>query len=265
MMSEDILLEDRQGAVVRLVLNRPGARNSLSLAMLQRLTEAVTRLGADNGVHVIVIAANGPGFCAGHDLKELTAARHGKDKGRAFFETTMRSCSELMMSVVRCPKTVIAEVDGIATAAGCQLVASCDLAVASEAAKFATPGVNIGLFCSTPMIALSRNVGRKAAMRMLLTGDMMPAEEAKAMGLISDIAPEDQLTEYSLALAKRIAEKSPTTLKIGKEAFYQQVEMDLPQAYDFASEVMVMNMLEPDAQEGIGAFIDKRAPSWKPL
>jgi len=264
-MSDDILLERREGSVARLVLNRPDARNALSLAMLDGLTGAVTRLGADKGVHVIVIAANGPGFCAGHDLKELTAAREKADRGRAFFERTMNSCAEAMVSIVRCSKPVIGEVHGVATAAGCQLVASCDLAVAARDARFATPGVNIGLFCSTPMVALSRNLGRKAAMRMLLTGDMVGAEEAHQLGLISDIAEASNLTETTMALATRIAEKSPATLKIGKEAFYQQVEMDLPEAYQFAANVMVMNMLEPDAEEGIGAFIEKRAPSWKPL
>ena len=264
-MSEDILIETREGTLARLVLNRPAARNSLSLAMLDALTGAITRLGGDAGVHVIVIAANGPGFCAGHDLKELTAAREKPDRGRAFFEETMEKCASLMLAVVRCPKPVIAEVHGIATAAGCQLVATCDLAVAAEDARFATPGVNIGLFCSTPMVALSRNVGRKAAMRMLLTGDMVSAENAHAMGLISDIAAPDDLTATTMALAKRIAEKSPATLKIGKQAFYQQIEMDLPEAYDFAADVMVLNMLEPDAEEGIGAFIEKRKPSWRSL
>lgn len=264
-MTVDILLEDRDGAVARLTLNRPSARNALSLAMLETLTQAVTRLGADKSVHVIVVAGNGPAFCAGHDLKELTAARADQDKGHAFFEETMGKCAALMLSIVRCPKPIIAEVHGIATAAGCQLVASCDLAVASDDARFATPGVNIGLFCSTPMVALSRNVGRKAAMRMLLMGDMVSAEDARAIGLLSDVVAPSDLTETTMEMATQIASKSPTTLKIGKEAFYQQIEMPLPDAYDFASNVMVMNMLEPDAQEGIGAFIEKRTPSWKSL
>lgn len=264
-MSDDILLEHRDGTVARLVLNRPSARNALSLSMLEHLTKAMTRLGAERNVHVIVVAANGPGFCAGHDLKELTGARAEADKGRAFFQATMAKCAEAMLSIVRCPKPVIAEVHGVATAAGCQLVASCDLAVAAADANFATPGVNIGLFCSTPMVALSRNVGRKAAMRMLLTGDMVGAMDARAMGLVSDVAEPDMLTETAMALAARIAEKSPATLKIGKEAFYQQIEMDLPEAYDFAANVMVMNMLEPDAEEGIGAFIEKRVPHWQSL
>lgn len=264
-MSDEILLEQREGTVARLVLNRPDARNALSLALLYALEQAVTRLGADNSVHVIVIAANGPGFCAGHDLKELTAAREGADRGRAFFQETMGKCAAAMLAIVRCPKPVIAEVHGIATAAGCQLVAACDLAVAANDARFATPGVNIGLFCSTPMVALSRNVGRKVAMRMLLTGDMVGAEEARDLGLLSDVTDPGTLTESAMALATRIAGKSPATLKIGKEAFYQQVEMNLPEAYDFAAEVMVMNMLEPDAKEGIGAFIEKRTPSWQSL
>lgn len=263
MMSEVVLLEEREGKVARLVLNRPDARNALSLALLDALEQAVTRLGSDPDVHVVVIAANGPGFCAGHDLKELTAAREGADRGQAFFQETMGKCAKAMLSIVRCPKPVIAEVHGIATAAGCQLVASCDLAVAADDARFATPGVNIGLFCSTPMVALSRNVGRKTAMRMLLTGDMVGAEEARAFGLVSDITEPGDLTTTTMELAQRIAAKAPAVLRIGKEAFYQQVEMNLPDAYDFATEVMVLNMLEPDAEEGIGAFIEKRQPSWK--
>ena len=262
-MSDVIFLEEREGFVARLTLNRPSARNALSLAMLETVTQAVRRLGADKSVHVIVIAGNGPAFCAGHDLKELTVARAEQDGGHAFFEEAMGKCAALMLSIVRCPKPVIAEVQGIASAAGCQLVASCDLAVGAENARFATPGVNIGLFCSTPMVALSRNVGRKAAMRMLLTGDMMSADDARAIGLLSDVAAPSELTNTAMAMAAQIATKSPATLKIGKEAFYQQIEMALPDAYDFASNVMVANMLEPDAEEGIGAFIEKREPVWK--
>ena len=264
-MTDDILLENREGTVARLVLNRPEARNALSLAMLDELTATVERLGEDRGVHVVVIAGNDPGFCAGHDLKEMSEARSGADGGRAFFKETMAKCSRLMMSIVRCPKPVIAEVHGVATAAGCQLVATCDLAVAADDARFATPGVNIGLFCSTPMVALSRNVGRKAAMKMLLTGDMVGAKEALAIGLVSDTAPAPKLTQIAMSLAANIAAKSPATLRIGKEAFYQQLEMSLPDAYSYASEVMVLNMLEPDAAEGIGAFLGKRQPRWTPL
>ena len=264
-MGNDMLQESREGKVARLVMNRPEARNSLSLAMLDEMTGAVDRLGGDRGVHVIVVAGNGPAFCAGHDLKELTAARAGADKGRAFFEETMGKCAELMMSIVRCPKPVIAEVGGIATAAGCQLVASCDLAVASPDARFATPGVDIGLFCSTPMVALSRNVGRKAAMRRLLTGEMAEASDARSIGLVSHVAEAGKLTETAMGLAAAIAAKSPATLRIGKEAFHRQVEMPLPDAYAFASEVMVVNMMEQDAEEGIGAFLGKREPQWGEL
>lgn len=264
-MSGDIVIEERDGTVARLTLNRPDARNSLSLDLLKRLNGVIAELGASKEVHVIVIAAAGPGFCAGHDLKELTAARAQADKGRAFFEETMSECARLMLTIVRCPKPVIAEVHGVATAAGCQLVASCDLAVATDAAQFATPGVNIGLFCSTPMVALSRNVGRKPAMKMLLTGDLISASEAAKIGLVNDIVAPSELRSATNDLARQIASKSPATLRIGKEAFYQQVEMPLPDAYRYASEVMVMNMLEPDAEEGIGAFIEKRAPSWRAL
>ncbi len=264
-MSDDIVIEERDGKVARLTLNRPGARNSLSLALLERLTGAIDELGGSKDVHVIVIAAADPGFCAGHDLKELTAAREQPDRGRAFFEETMTKCAALMLAIVKCPKPVIAEVQGVATAAGCQLVATCDLAVASEAARFATPGVDIGLFCSTPMVALSRNVGRKASMKMLLTGDLISANEAARIGLVNDVVPAAELRGATDALGRQIASKSPATLKIGKEAFYQQIEMALPDAYRHAAEVMVMNMLEPDAEEGIGAFIEKRAPSWRPL
>ncbi|MEK6216872.1 MAG: enoyl-CoA hydratase, partial [Boseongicola sp.] len=238
-MSEDILIEERDGTVARLTMNRPGARNSLSVDLLERLDDALMELGAATDVHVIVIAANGPGFCAGHDLKELTAARANADKGRAFFEETMDKCARLMLAIVRCPKPVIAEVHGVATAAGCQLVATCDLAVASDVAQFATPGVNIGLFCSTPMVALSRNVGRKAAMKMLLTGDLINAAEAERIGLINDVVSASDLRPATDKLAHQIASKAPATLRIGKEAFYQQVELPLPDAYRHASEVMV--------------------------
>jgi len=264
-MSGDSVIEERDGTVARLTLNRPDARNSLSLDLLERLKGAIEELGKANDVHVIVMAAAGPGYCAGHDLKELTVARARADKGRAFFEETMEKCAELMLAIVRCPKPVIAEVHGIATAAGCQLVATCDLAVASDAAQFATPGVNIGLFCSTPMVALSRNVGRKSAMKMLLTGDFISADEAAQIGLVNDVVPASELRSATDALARQIASKAPAVLRIGKEAFYQQIEMPLPDAYGHATEVMVLNMLEADAEEGIGAFIDKRAPSWRQL
>jgi len=256
---------ETNGAVARLTMNRPDARNSLSVAMLDRLHSAIYALGTDSRIHVIVIAANGPGFCAGHDLKELTAARTQPDQGRAFFDDTMAKCARLMQTIVNCQKPVIAQVHGIATAAGCQLVASCDLAVAADDARFATPGVNIGLFCSTPMVALSRNVSRKAAMEMLLTGDMIPADQALQFGLVNRVVASGDLEAETNALADKIATKAPTTLRIGKEALYQQVEMSLANAYEYASRVMVANMMEPDAEEGISAFVEKRQPNWRPL
>lgn len=264
-MASDILVIEKRGKVGYLTLNRPAARNSLSLAMLEALQDALTVLGRDAEVHVLVIAAAGPVFCAGHDLKELTAARAHDDAGAAFFTQTMALCAEVMTAIVTCPKPVIASVQGVATAAGCQLVASCDLAVASAEARFATPGVNIGLFCSTPMVALSRNVGRKQAMKMLLTGDMIDAEEAQDIGLVNDVVAPEALAAETEKLATRIAEKAPATLRIGKEAFYRQAEMPLAEAYAYTAEVMVTNMLAPDAEEGIGAFIEKRAPTWRPL
>ncbi|MFD2738000.1 enoyl-CoA hydratase [Sulfitobacter aestuarii] len=265
MQATDILNITRKDNVARITLTRPAARNSLSLEMLARLRGAVDELGHDATTHVIVLAAEGPAFCAGHDLKELTAARAAEDAGREFFDETMQSCAALMQAIVTCPKPVIASVQGIATAAGCQLVASCDLAIASNAAKFATPGVNIGLFCSTPMVALSRNVTRKQAMKMLLTGELIDAAEAERIGLVNDVVPGEQLEEATTALAAQIAAKAPATLKIGKEAFYRQLEMPLAQAYEYTAEVMVMNMLDADAREGIGAFVEKRRPQWRPL
>jgi len=213
-------------------------------------------------VRVIVLAANGPAFCAGHDLKEMTRARQAPDHGRAFFADTMAGCSAVMQAIVNNPKPVIAEVGGVATAAGCQLVASCDLAYASSDARFATPGVNIGLFCSTPMVALSRNVGNKQAMEMLLTGDMIESDQAAAIGLVNRVVPAEQLTEYTTDIARKIAGKSSMTLETGKKAFYRQREMTLADAYEYTSNVMVENMLKRDAQEGINAFLEKRGAQW---
>lgn len=261
----DILLETRHGRIAELTLNRGPQRNALSLELTTTLHKAIVALGQDPEVYVIILSANGPAFCAGHDLKEIAAARAAADGGRAFFEQAMNGCSALMQSIVACPKPVIAQVHAMATAAGCQLVASCDMAVASVHAHFATPGVNIGLFCSTPMVALSRNVGRKAAMEMLLTGDAVDAGRARELGLVNRVVAEDRLADETRGLAEQIAAKSPTTLRIGKEAFYAQAEMPLAAAYDYASEVMVTNLLERDAEEGIGAFIEKRPPEWEPL
>jgi enoyl-CoA hydratase/carnithine racemase len=256
------LLMARQGTVATLTLNRPKARNALSLEMIAALTKAITEVSEDKTVHAVILAANGPGFCAGHDLKEMTARRSDDDRGRAFYQETMRACATMMQAIVHSPKPFIAAVNGIATAAGCQLVATCDLAVASADAKFATPGVNIGLFCSTPMIALSRNVSRKHAMEMLLMGDMLPAEDARTYGLVNRVVPPERLIDEATLMAQQIADKSPLTVAIGKEAFYRQLEQPLADAYVYAADVMVKNMLARDAEEGIGAFIEKRAPVW---
>jgi enoyl-CoA hydratase/carnithine racemase len=261
--SELILLREDISGIAVLTLNRPHARNSLSEAMLEALGDAFTAIAHERGVRAVVLAANGPAFSAGHDLKELNARRADEDRGRAYFKHIMGLCSGVMQQIVMLPQPVIAAVQATATAAGCQLVASCDLAVASRTAKFATPGVNIGLFCSTPMVALSRNVSRKHAMEMLLTGDLIPAEDAARIGLVNHVvAPGSERTE-ALALAKKITAKSALTLKIGKEAFYRQIEMPLADAYKYASEVMVENMMARDAEEGISAFIEKRTPKWE--
>ena len=257
-----LVLRHDEAGVATLTLNAPARRNSLSVAMLTALGAALAALGEERAIKVVVLAAHGPAFCAGHDLKELTAHRADADGGRAFFAAVMNQCAALMQAIVALPQPVIASVQGIATAAGCQLVASCDLAVASTAAQFCTPGVNIGLFCSTPMVALSRNLGAKAAMEMLLTGDMVGASEAQRLGLVNRCVAPESLAQETQALARAIAAKSTRTVRIGKKAFYRQREMPLDQAYAYAAGVMVENMLMPDAQEGIGAFIEKRAPRW---
>lgn len=262
-VSEPILLRNRDGAVATLTLNRPKARNALSLDMIAALKAAVDELSVDEAISAVIIKAKGPGFCAGHDLKELTLHRQDSDRGRAFFAETMQACAAMMQSIVRSPKPFIACVHGIASAAGCQLVATCDLAVASDDALFNTPGVNIGLFCSSPMVALSRNVSRKQAMEMLLLGDMLPAEDAKSFGLINRVVGAAQLLDEAQAMARQIADKSPLTVAIGKRAFYDQLECNLSDAYDLAADVMVRNMLARDAEEGINAFIEKRNPTWE--
>jgi enoyl-CoA hydratase/carnithine racemase len=249
------------GGILTLTLAAPPA-NALSVAMMDALQRELDRAREDPGVRVVVIAAAGKVFCAGHDLKELTAHRSDPDRGRAFYETTMQACSRLMQSIVRLPKPVIAEVAGTATAAGCQLVASCDLAIATTEALFATPGVNIGLFCSTPMVALSRNVSRKHAMEMLLTGETIDATTAREFGLVNRVVPPEYLTQIVRKYAETIVSKSPLTLKIGKEAFYEQAEMGLAEAYDYTVRVMVENMMAKDAEEGISAFVEKRRPEW---
>ena len=262
----DILLSELQeGGVLRLTMDDVGRRNALSEAMLARLGTAFTDASANAAVRVVILAANGPAFCAGHDLKEMTAGRAAPDKGQAYFTRVMALCSGVMQGIVNCSKPVIAEVAGVATAAGCQLVASCDLAIASDGAQFSTPGVHIGLFCSTPMVALSRNISNKHAMEMLLTGDMTPAARAAEIGLINRVVSGEDLRDTALELALKIASKSSMTLAMGKRAFYEQRELSLPEAYDYASNVMVENMLTHDAAEGIAAFVEKRSPHWKDI
>ena len=260
--SEPLLLIAQQRGILRLTLNRPKARNALSSALMQALQDALQKSASDPGVRVIVLAANGPVFSAGHDLREMSQARADGDKGKQSFAALFTQCSDLLMAIVRHPRPVIAEVQGLATAAGCQLVASCDLAVAVDTAKFATPGVDIGLFCSTPMVALSRNVPRKQAMHMLLTGDAVTAEEAVNIGLINRTVPAADLTKEATALAEKIAAKPSTTIKTGKHAFYVQHEMKLEDAYRYAAQVMTENMLHAEANEGICAFLEKRPPNW---
>jgi enoyl-CoA hydratase/carnithine racemase len=256
--SNDPLLRGDAGGICTLTLNRPAQRNALSIGLMEALVAELDRVKSDRGVRVVIITGAGPSFCSGHDLKEMRA-----DPSRAHVEKIFALCSTMMQRIIALPQPVIAAVHGIATAAGCQLVATCDLAVAAEEAHFATPGVNIGLFCSTPMVALSRAVPRKQAMEMLLTGDPIDARAALNLGLVNRLAPTAQVMEEALALAAEIIAKSPFTLKIGKEAFYRQAELGLAEAYDYASQVMTENMMALDAQEGIDAFLAKRKPEWK--
>ena len=258
-----VLLRETLGSIAVLTLHRPASRNSLSEGLIAELHAALAELHDDANVRAVVIAANGPAFSAGHDMKELTARRTDADRGRAYFAQVMNACSAMMQAIVQLPKTVVAAVQGIATAAGCQLVASCDLAVASEAATFATPGVDIGLFCSTPMVALSRNVPRKQAMEMLLTGEPVPAARARDIGLVNRVVAAGTERDAAIALAQQVAVKSAYTIKLGKTAFYRQAEMSLADAYRYAAEVMTENMMARDAEEGIGAFIEKREPKWQ--
>jgi enoyl-CoA hydratase/carnithine racemase len=258
-----VLLRETLGSIAVLTLNRPEARNSLSEGLIAELHAALKEIHDDANVRAVVIAANGMAFSAGHDMKELTARRANADRGRAYFAGIMTACSEMMQAIVQLPKPVVAAVQGVATAAGCQLVASCDLAVASEAATFATPGVDIGLFCSTPMVALSRNVPRKQAMEMLLTGEPVSATAARDIGLINRVVAAGNERDAAIALAQKIALKSAYTVKLGKAAFYRQAEMSLADAYRYAAEVMTENMMARDAEEGIGAFIERREPKWQ--
>jgi enoyl-CoA hydratase/carnithine racemase len=258
-----VLLRETLGSIAVLTLNRPASRNSLSERLIAELHAALKEIHDDTSVRAVVIAANGPAFSAGHDMKELTARRTDADRGRAYFAQMMNSCGAMMQAIVQLPKPVVAAVQGVATAAGCQLVASCDLAIASEAATFATPGVDIGLFCSTPMVALSRNVPRKQAMEMLLTGEPVPAARARDIGLVNRVVAAGTERDAAIALAQKVALKSAYTIKLGKAAFYRQAEMSLADAYRYAAEVMTENMMARDAEEGVGAFIEKREPKWQ--
>ena len=249
--------------ILRLVLNNPDNHNVLSEEMMSNMQSSLDESIKTKQVRVIIISAVGPTFSAGHDLKELTKERQNSDKGKSYYKKIMTKCSNLMQAIVNNPKPVIAEINGTATAAGCQLVASCDLAYASDKSKFATPGVNIGLFCSTPMVAVSRNISNKHSMEMLLGGDLISADKAEKIGLINKSMNESILKEQTLNIAQKISKKSALTLKIGKEAFYKQINMNLSDAYDYASNVMVENMLKLDAEEGIDAFINKRKPNWQ--
>ena len=258
-----LINENSKPGILRLVLNKPESKNALSREMIFAMMDAILNASSNNKVKVIIIAANGDVFSAGHDLKEITEARSHKNDHNSYFIDLFESCSSLMKSIVECPKPIIAEVNGVATAAGCQLVASCDLAISSEKSRFATPGVNIGLFCSTPMVALSRNVSKKEAMKMLLTGDMINAQEAKRISLINDYVPEKDLKKSVMDLAENISKKSSKILKIGKEAFNNQLNMNLSDAYEYTSKIMADNVLEDDAIEGINAFIEKRDAKWR--
>lgn len=257
-----LLVERPEPGVALITLNTPKTRNALSRGMMTALAEALEAVSADEDVAAIVLAANGPAFCAGHDLKELTAHRIDKDGGAAFYAATMTQCAGLMQGIVACPKPVIAAVEGIATAAGCQLVATCDLAVAAGTATFSTPGVNIGLFCSTPMVALTRNMPRKRVMEMLLLGEFLSAADAAQFGLVNKVVAAGEARDGAIGFARAIAAKSRATVAIGKAAFYAQVDQPLDEAYAYAAEIMTKNMMLADAREGIGAFLDKRKPKW---
>ncbi|MFN0263352.1 enoyl-CoA hydratase [Tepidamorphus sp. 3E244] len=251
------------GAVRILTLNRPQSRNTLSVETMDALQTQLDRIERESEVRCAVIRAEGNGFCAGHDLKEMQAHRNDADKGKAFFTDLFQQCTRLMGAVRKCRVPVIAEVQGIATAAGCQLVATCDMAVASERARFGVNGIDVGFFCSTPSVALSRNVDRKLAMELLLTGRMMSAEEAKSAGLVNHVAPHEQLAGMTLSMAHTVAEKSSAVASLGKKVFYEQVQMPLDDAYELAMQTMVDNLLMEDSVEGFTAFIEKRKPEWQ--
>ena len=259
----EILKREKNKEIEILTLNDPGKLNALSEKMLSELQKALNQIALDKKIKAVIIRANGKAFCAGHDLKQMQQARQAEDGGNSYFNWLFKTCGQLMMTISKLPQPVIAEVNGIATAAGCQLVATCDLAVATSKATFGVNGVNIGLFCSTPMVALSRNIGRKKTLEMLLTGDFISAEEAYQLGLINKVLPEEKIKLGSIELASRIATKLSRAVKIGKETFYKQNEMGIEEAYNFTAEVMAENMMFEDTNEGISAFIEKRQPIWE--
>ena len=261
-MSEPILLRETRGAVAELTLNTPARLNALSDAMLAALQDQIDALAEDTRTRAVILRGAGKAFCAGHDLREMPAARQSEDGGRAYYNALFAQCGRMMTSITRLPQPVIAEVHGIATAAGCQLVASCDMAVAAETTRFGVNGVNIGLFCSTPMVALTRNVPAKHAFRMLTTGDFIDAAEAERLGLINEVAPEGAQSAAALALARKVAAKLGAAVRVGKAAFYAQREMSLEAAYAYTGRVMAENMLFGDTAEGVAAFLEKRAPEW---
>ena len=258
----DLITQDIKENILKITLNNPSAQNTLSLDVINNLKKIIINADNNKDVKVIIIASTGKIFSAGHNLKEINSHRNDDDKGLKFFTTLINNCSELMLKIIHNSKPVIAEINGVATAAGCQLVASCDLAYASDVSKFATPGVNIGLFCSTPMVALSRVVKKKHALEMLLTGDFINADKAKSIGLINNCFKEENLSNEINLMANKISNKSSLTVKIGKKAFYNQAEMKIIDAYQYASEIMINNMMESNSEEGIKAFIEKRKPNW---
>ena len=265
MAPADHLTRQNSDGVALLTINHPASRNALSSSMIDAMTAELAAIAKDRSVRAVILAATGSAFCSGHDLKEITRHREDEDYGRAFFEDLLARCAGLMLALTHLPQPVIAAVEGVATAAGCQLVATSDLAIAGAAATFATPGVHIGLFCSTPMVALSRAVGRKHAMEMLLTGASVDADHAMQIGLVNRIVPAGSAVAEAQSMARIITSKSPTTMRVGKQAFYKQAELGLADAYAYASRIMTENMLAQDAEEGISAFLEKRAPEWSEM
>ena len=261
-MTDELVTLSKSNGIAKLTLNRPNARNALSEEMLEAIQNAISTANGDENLRVVIMAANGPGFCAGHDLKEMTQHRDDEDAGQAYYQRLFGACSELMLAIVQSPKIFIAQIDGIATAAGCQMVAACDMAIASTNARFGVNGINAGLFCSTPMVSLSRNAGRKAAMELLTTGHLMSAQEAIMAGVINKVTEPEDLDEEVLSMAQAVAAKPASVLALGKQAFYRQLEMPLDEAYAYTSKVIADNMMMPAAKEGICAFIEKRAPEW---